>query len=308
MRFRSLAVIPLAAAVFGTAAAAFPSSPSDHPQPPPALTQPSLAARYAADQRAVTADEGAATRSGDTQLAGALAALRSRQVLFFDPQGNGLAAVVTGDLATARRVAIVVPGSDTTLSTFFSRGTASPGGAAAALAAQARALDPDSHLAVIAWLGYTAPAMVSTAVLTSGDAEAGVPALRALVTAAAGHGAQVALVCHSYGSVVCGLAARDLPVTDIAVVGSPGMDASSAAALGTSARVWAGRGNDDWIRDVPHIRLLGLGFGADPMSSGFGARIFATGSGDHSDYFQPGSVSLRNLAWIALGNPAEVAR
>lgn len=308
MRFRSLAVVPVAAALFGTAAATFPPSPSDHPQAPPALTQPSLAARYAADQRAVTADEGAATRSGDTQLASALAALRSRQVLFFDPQGNGLAAVVIGDLATARRVAIVVPGSDTTLSTFFSRGTASPGGAAAALAAQAQALDPDSHLAVIAWLGYTAPALVSTAVLTSGDAAAGVPALRTLVAAVAGHGAQVALVCHSYGSVVCGLAARDLPVTDIAVVGSPGMDASSAAALGTSARVWAGRGSGDWIGDVPHIRLLGLGFGADPMSSGFGARIFATGSGDHSDYFQPGSVSLRNLAWIALGHPAQVTR
>jgi hypothetical protein len=308
MRLRSLAVVPLAAAVFGTVAATFPASPADHPQAPPALTQPSLAARYAADQRAVTADESAAARSGDTLLASALAALRSRQVLFFDPRGNGLAAVVIGDLATARRVAIVVPGSDTTLSTFFSRGTASPGGAAAALAGQARALEPDSHLAVIAWLGYTAPALVSTAVLTSGDAEAGVPALRALVTAVAGHGAQVALVCHSYGSVVCGLAARDLPVTDIAVAGSPGMDASSAAVLGTPARVWAGRGSADWIRDVPHTRLLGLGFGADPMSPAFGARVFATGSGDHSDYFQPGSVSLRNLAWIALGNPAEVTQ
>ncbi|HVT70544.1 MAG TPA: alpha/beta hydrolase, partial [Trebonia sp.] len=253
-------------------------------------------------------DESAALRSGNTQLASALAALRARQVLFFDPNGNGLAAVVSGDLATAKRVAIIVPGSDTTLPTFFSRGTASPGGAADALAAQARALDPHSHLAVIAWLGYTAPALVSPEVLTSGDAAQGAQALRPLVTDIAGHGAQVALVCHSYGSVVCGLAARDLPVTDIAVVGSPGMDASSAAALGTSARVWAGRGSGDWIRDVPHTRLLGLGFGADPMSPAFGARVFATASGDHSDYFQPGSLSLRNLAWIALGNPAEVTQ
>ena len=45
------------------------------------------------------------------------------------------------------------------------------------------------------------------------------------------HGDRVALLCHSYGSVLCGLAAPRLPVTDIAVFGSPGMDAASGAAL-----------------------------------------------------------------------------
>ena len=38
----------------------------------------------------------------------------------------------------------------------------------------------------------------------------------------------------------------------------------------------------------------------------FGARIFAAGAGGHSDYLDPGSVSLRNLTEIALGNPAAV--
>jgi hypothetical protein len=108
--------------------------------------------------------------------------------------------------------------------------------------------------------------------------------------------------------VVCGLAAPHLPVTDIAVFGSPGMDASSAASLGTTARVWAGRESGDSIKYVPHIRLLGLGFGADPMSPGFGARVFATGDGGHSGYLDPGSVSLRNLTYIALGDPAAVTR
>ena len=59
---------------------------------------------------------------------------------------------------------------------------------------------------------------------------------------------------------------------------------------------------------MPHIRLFGLGFGADPMSPGFGARIFATGSGGHSGYLDPGSVSLRNTTYIALGDPAAVTR
>jgi hypothetical protein len=106
--------------------------------------------------------------------------------------------------------------------------------------------------------------------------------------------------------VVCGLAAHNLPVTDLAVVGSPGMDAATAGALHTTARVWAGRGAGDWIQGVPHIRLFGLGFGQDPMSPAFGARIFAAGIGGHSSYFKPGDVSLRNLAYIALGDPMAV--
>src|SRR4029077_16621791 len=128
-------------------------------------------------------------------------------------------------------------------------------------------------LAVIAWLGYQAPATLSVQVATSGDAKAGAQALRPLVIGLARDRAQAALLCHSYGSVVCGLAAPGLPVSDIAVFGSPGMDASSGAALDTHGRVWAGRGGDDLIRFVPHVQFLGIGFGADPVSPGFGARV-----------------------------------
>jgi hypothetical protein len=297
--------------MLGTTAAAWPSSTAAKPQAPPALTATALSARYAATRIAVTRAEVTATRDGDRQRAQALAGLRSRQVLFFNPNGAGVAAMVIGDLATANRVAIVVPGSDTNLATFFSRGPESPGGAAEALAAEARKLEPRSpgeRLAVIAWLGYPTPAMLSPSVMTSGDAGQGAQALKPLVIALAKHGAQVALLCHSYGSVVCGLAAPNLPVTDIAAFGSPGMDANSVAGLHTRARVWAGREAGDSIRYVPHIHLFGLGFGADPMSPGFGARIFATGTSGHSGYLDPGSASLRNLTYIALGDPAAVTR
>jgi len=309
MRLRYLAAGPLiAAAMFGTTAAAWPSATADPPQAPPALTSSALAARYAADARAIGTAERAAASGGNRQLAGALATLHTRHVLFFDPKGQGVAAMVIGNLATATRVAILVPGSDTTLATFFSRGSSSPGGGAEALAAEAHRLDPGARLAIIAWLGYPAPATLSPGVMTSGDASQGAKALRPLVIALARHGEQVALLCHSYGSVVCGLAAPHLPVTDIAVFGSPGMDASSVASLHTTARVWAGRESGDTIKYVPHIRLFGLGFGADPMSPGFGARIFATGDGGHSGYLDPGSASLRNLTDIALGDPAAVTR
>jgi len=309
MRLRYLAAAPLVAvAMFGTTAAAWPSSTAAVPPAPPALTAGALSDRYTAEARAIKTAERAAVRHRDSQLASTLGRLARRQVLFFNPNGQGVAAMVIGDLATATRVAILVPGSDTTLATFFSRGPASPGGGAEALAAQARRLDPGERLAVIAWLGYPAPAMLSPGVMTSGDAGQGAQALRPLVTALARHGDRVALLCHSYGSVVCGLAAPHLPVTDIAVFGSPGMDASSVASLHTRARVWAGRESGDSIRFVPHIQLFGLGFGADPMSNGFGARVFATGDSGHSGYLDPGSVSLRNLTSIALGDPAAVTR
>jgi hypothetical protein len=309
MRHRRIFFLTAAAtAVLATTAAVLPGSPADRPQPLPALTASALAARYAADSRMIAQAARAAGRTGNTDLALALEAVRGRHFLDFNPRGQGLAVEVIGDLARATRVAILVPGSDTSLATFDSRGTASPQGGALALAAEARRLDPGARLAIIAWLGYSTPSTLSPAVLTSGDAGQGASALRPLVDDLARHGHQVALLCHSYGSVVCGLAAPHLPVTDIAVTGSPGMDASSVLALHTTARVWAGRAAGDWIRYVPYVHLVGLGFGQDPMVPGFGARIFACGRGGHSSYFQPGGISLRNLADIALGNPADVTR
>jgi len=308
MRLRRTIAIAAAAsvAVIATTAAAFPGTPVDRSQPLPALTAQALAARYAADSRMIAQAAGAASRAGRQGLARSLDAMRGEHLIDFNPRGQGLAVEVVGNLAQATRVAILVPGSDTSLATFDSRGPASPGGAAAALAAQARELDPGAHLAIIAWLGYAAPATLSPGVMTSGDAGQGADALRPLVDDLARHGRQVALICHSYGSVVCGLAAPSLPVTDIAVIGSPGMDAPSAAALHTTARVWAGRGMGDWIRYAPHVQFLGLGFGPDPMTPAFGARVFDAGRGGHSGYFRPGSSSLRNLAYIALGDPGRV--
>jgi hypothetical protein len=312
MRLRRIATVTTVAAaaaatVFATTAGLLPAAPPDPVQQPlPALTSRALAVRYATDSAAITKAAASAGRNGDPALAHALDALRGRHLLSFDPRGPGEAIEVLGDLATATRVAILVPGSDTSLATFDSRGTASPAGAAAALAAQAHRLDPGARLAVVAWLGYSTPATLSPGVLTSGDAGQGASALRPLVTDLARHGARVALLCHSYGTVVCGLAAPHLPVTDIAVFGSPGMDVSSVRQLHTTARVWAGRGGGDWIRYVPHVQLLGLGFGPDPTAPAFGARPFGCGAGGHSGYFRPGGIALRNLARIALGDPAGV--
>lgn len=311
MRARRTALVLLTCTtVVLCTAAAGGTSPRPIPlRPLPMLTRHGLAARYAAERAAIGVAASAAEDTRTSERLGALAA-PGRTFLDFDPRGR--AVEVVGDLATARRVAVVVPGADTTPATFDSRGTASPGGGARALYDEARRLSPGAHLAVLAWLGYDTPATVSLDVLTAGRADQGARALRPLVSWLGTRGAGVALLCHSYGTVVCGRAAgkRELAgdVTDLAVFGSPGLTVSSASGLHTGARLWAGRASGDWMRYVPKVRVLGAGFGADPAAPGFGARRFATGGGGHSDYLSPGGVSLRNLALIALGRTAEVAR
>jgi hypothetical protein len=284
---------------------------------------------------------------------------------------DGRLVKVFGDPATADRVAIIIPGADVTAET-FDMGTHRPGGSARALLAEAARLASGRRLSVVAWLGYDSPPSVSVDVVLNTSAAEGAAALRETVSALRERTmAPIALLCHSYGSVVCAKALPGLPVSDLAVFGSPGLEAPSATALtrrppttatltspsaaspplrhetgpgplqhwtgpgplqhwtgpgplerwtgpgplrhwaGPGAppvRLWAGRGGDDWIRFVPKMKFGPLGFGTDPMDPGYGARIFEVGPGGHSDYFEPGTPSLRNLTLIALGRPDEVTR
>ncbi|WP_371619646.1 alpha/beta hydrolase [Streptomyces sp. NBC_00454] len=228
-----------------------------------------------------------------------------RQILTFDPTGSGLVAEVFGDLDAARRISVIVPGVDTDALTFerTQRRLTAPAGMAESLYEAERAAAPDSRTAVIAWAGYTAPTGVGMDAATGRMAADGAVKLRALASSLPGR-ASVALFCHSYGSVVCGIAAHELPsrVTDIAVAGSPGMRAENVEDLGTSARVWAMRDSGDWIADVPHLEVGGLGHGADPVSPDFGARVLsAAGAKSHTGYFEPGTASLDNFAKIGTG-------
>ncbi|RVX40114.1 alpha/beta hydrolase family protein [Nonomuraea polychroma] len=225
--------------------------------------------------------------------------------LVWPGQPGGRLVRTYGDLVTADRVAVIVPGADTTVAT-FDDSTRRPGGAARALLAEAARLAPGERLAVVAWLGYDSPPTLSLGAVTHAAADEGAVELRRTVAALRTRtSAPIVLLCHSYGSVLCAKAAAPgLPVSDLAIFGSPGLDVSSAAALGP--RVWAGLGDNDWIRFIPKTKLGPLGFGTDPMSPGFGARAFEAGAGGHSDYFAPNTLSLRNLALIALGHPGRV--
>ncbi|MGI5140342.1 MULTISPECIES: alpha/beta hydrolase [unclassified Streptomyces] len=230
---------------------------------------------------------------------------QGRQILAFDPEGSGRIAEVLGDLDTAQRISVVVPGVDTDLLTFQRtyRAYSAPVGMATSLYAAEHAASPRTRTAVIAWADYTAPSGLGMEAATAMRAEEGAVRLNALVRALPGR-SPIQLYCHSYGSVVCGVAAHALPsrVSDMAVAGSPGMRSQSAAGLHTTARVWAMRDADDWIQDVPYLEVGGLGHGADPVSRAFGARVLsAQGAKGHAGYFAPGTESLRNFAAIGVG-------
>ncbi|MEU3981651.1 alpha/beta hydrolase [Streptomyces sp. NPDC026672] len=230
---------------------------------------------------------------------------KGRQILAFDPGGSGRIAEVFGDLTRAERVSVVVPGVDTDLLTYqkTSHKYSATAGMAEALYAAERAAGPATRTAVIAWADYTAPDGLGVEAATAMRAEDGAVRLNALLRALPGR-APLSMFCHSYGSVVCGVAARGMPerVTDIAVAASPGMRVAKAAHLGTDARVWSMRDASDWVQDVPYLEVGGLGHGADPVSAAFGARVLSAHDAQgHSGYFEPGTDSLRNLADIGVG-------
>lgn len=230
-----------------------------------------------------------------------------RHILAFDPDGAGRVAEVFGDLNRAERISVVVPGVDTDVLTFqrtnTSRKYSAPVGMAQSLYATEREISPSTRTAVIAWADYTSPGGLGIESATAMRAQSGAVRLNALVRGLPGS-SPVSLFCHSYGSVLCGLAAPELPdrVADIAVAGSPGMRVAKASHLRTSAHVWAMRDADDWVQDVPYLEVGGLGHGEDPVSSAFGARVLsAREAKGHGGYFEPGTDSVANFAEIGVG-------
>ena len=297
-----------AAAAFALTAAVSPTPPADPPVSLPALTPQALSARYAASARAIDRAARAAARSGDPGQARTLKALGTGSIPRFRPTGQGEAVEVLGDLAAARRVAILVPGSDTSLATFGARGTASPDGGARAVAAQARRLDPGARLAVIAWLGYRTPSLLSPAVLTSGNAGQGAQALRPLVTSLARAAIRSPCCATATGRWSAGWPHRTCrsptsrctaarawmrprcgPCTPPPGCGPAGKRATGSGTCPTSA-CWA------WASGRTPPRRPSAPAGSPAARNG------------HSSYLQPGTVSLRNLAYIALGEPAKVTR
>jgi hypothetical protein len=231
-------------------------------------------------------------------------------VLSADAHGQGRLVEAFGDVRRARNIAVIVPGVGWTgplLSDEREAGRRHPAVQARSLLAAMERLDPGTPAAVVVWLDYDAPAGLNADAARSERAVDGAPRLATFVDSLS-RSATVSVVCHSYGSVVCAHAAPRLHVSSLVVVGSPGMDVWTRAALHTRATVWAGLAPDDPIGVVPHTRVEGFGHAADPTSTAFGAQALPVdGAHGHNGYLVAGTGSLRAIAQIATGQGATVA-
>jgi hypothetical protein len=221
-----------------------------------------------------------------------------------DGQGRkeGTLAIAYGNPDTATNVAVLVPGTATTLENGF------PNGSAQALRG---AMDQGSSgNATIAWLGYDAPTW-DTTVATPDDAREGAGHLSSDVDgyrAAAAAQQHITVIGHSYGSVTVGYAAMNgLAADDIAFIGSPGVGASTVDQLSPGAgHVWAGAAeHDPVVQTTSGSWFTADGSSVGPYDRSFGANQFAVPDeadlrSAHSVYYS--NESLNNLANIATGH------
>lgn len=234
--------------------------------------------------------------------------------LRLDPRGDGRVVEVLGNLATAKHVVVLVPGMSNDIGNYR---TSLRSKAVSLLAAMRSQTDDD--VAVISWLGYDTPGLDGA----SGSTVAMVAAQTLIADVAAIRRsyptAHVTVVGHSYGSVVLGRAMRaGIGVPTAIAVGSPGMDADDRDELGSHATtLWAAKSTTAIsIRLLPFLHLpvpairigdpvaLAPVHGEDPSAKGFGARRFPVGDiGGHGEYFDPGTVSVRSIARIAVAQP-----
>lgn len=233
------------------------------------------------------------------------------RLLAFDPRSSGYVTEVFGDLASADQIGVLVPGVGWDLDKIMTRTSAAkanPIRGAEALQAEMQRLKPGVRTAIVVWLGYDPPAGIDRVAARSERAIQGVPGLVRFVNDLPA-AAKITLIGHSYGSVVAGRAVSGMggKVSDLVALASPGMDVGSVADLGTKARVWAARTEDDPIGLTPHLRVGGYGHESDPVTPDFGAKVFGTGSAHgHGDYYLPGTESLTNVARIILGLDSQV--
>lgn len=238
------------------------------------------------------------------------------------PGGSPDAKVVAsiGNADSADNVAVYVPGA-----------TADLGGMGgfidemAALRAEAEMIPGSGETATIVWLGYDAPDSLMAASQSS-YARSGAEALGGFIDglqeASTTPDARHTVIGHSYGAAVVGtadaLGGRGLAVDDVVALGSAGMGYEAAGqrqgwfdspridSIGEmhidKEHFWAGA----TINDVVTYTSA---HGNNPVNWSFGGqRIATTGASGHFQYWDPGTESLRNQAYVLTGNYDQVSK
>ncbi len=240
-----------------------------------------------------------------------------RTLMSVDPGGQGRAAIILGDLATADYVSYMIPGMWFTVDGQIGDWTDS----AARLYVEQKSwltrlnptdpVEATKSVAVVAWMGYETPNLtnVGSLDLAYQGRDSITAAIKGLQAVRADNQPYVSLLAHSYGStaVLMALAENDITVDALALVGSPGSAARSIEDLNVrDGNVYVGEAVFDF---VPNSSF----FGSDPGSASYGAHPMSVDGGIdpitrarlgaallHNDYFTSGTESMRNMALIGI--------
>lgn len=192
-----------------------------------------------------------------------------------------LAAIAIGNMDTASRVTVAVPGMGNTVADSM-RGWA--GGAQNLYDAQRSAasrLHTDANVATVAWMGYDTPEMPpSMQVMFSDKARAGAVNLSDFLagvsdTRSWSGGEHLSVVAHSYGTTTATIATAKTPVSNVTLLASAGIDKSvpNVDALDVPhGHVWTSQSKDDYIAN------LGRGSVENNWAPGHGDQPSTTGS------------------------------
>ncbi|MET9396979.1 alpha/beta hydrolase [Kitasatospora sp. NPDC002965] len=251
-------------------------------------------------------------------------------LLGFDTKGNGHAIVAVNNPDTADNVSTYVPGTGARLGSIDSDIERSDRMVASANTANVKAGLPRTTSS-ITWVGYDAPQSITPEAMNDSYARNAGNSLHSfeagLRATHDGKPSNNTILAHSYGTTTVGYTLRDkgLPVDNVVLIASPGAGVEHARDLGVDpSRVFAAQGDADGISMAPPMNANGLAsnfgnnlgdyygvlqnpdhhliHGRDPILPGFGAQVIPTDPGTgHSDYWNPGSVSLQAMGEIIAG-------
>ncbi len=219
---------------------------------------------------------------------------RPRQFLSVDPDGQGRAVEVIGDLEQARNVAVLVPGMGNSLDTF--RGQSDR----ADLIRQ----EGGPGTAAIAWLDYESPQGFVEAASKQAALDGGPRLARFLTELDDLTDATTTLVGHSYGTDVVGQALLNGGRADrVVLTGSPGITKyvdEAADFVQPPTRLYVERAPGDYVS-------YSEWHGPDPATFPDAIRMATNGDEAvsvhwHNEYYRVNSEALRNIGRVVRGD------
>jgi|GEM_PF-3251623 len=245
-----------------------------------------------------------------------------RQILYFDPSGDGAIAELHGPVENVRNVGVLVPGTGSDMSNFQDNVTRS-------LSFQENA--PPGSLAMITWMGGDLPdSVVKDAPFANYSVDLG-PRLADFsrdleleIAHSDSPEARVTVAGHSYGGAVVGRSELSGLVADrVLHIESAGMghDIEGPGDLPDSQRDvdrYSMTAPGDFIELAQGVQSGdNLGHGADPDTFAGTTRLHTgdksdgslnTGLGSHSAVFEQGSDAWRNMLAVFTGGTVETYR